>query len=242
MKHSSRTELLQTLREQLGTLGVAMPSEMSERSVDFLMTILRLNTTLNLTRITDPTTAVRLHLADSLSAYPEVSAAPRGRLLDVGTGGGFPGAPLAIATGRSATLLDSVGKKAAATECALRECHVEGVSALGGRAEALALEKPATFAVVVARAVAPLPSLVELAAPLLVEGGRLVALKGSPSDDEIDSGDKVAALVGLRRDGMRSLTLPGGDERRTIVWYVKEGPGSVALPRRVGQAQHNPLA
>jgi 16S rRNA (guanine527-N7)-methyltransferase len=242
VKHPSRIDLESILAEQLGALGLVLEQGAVESSVDFLLTVLRLNATINLTRITDPVTAVRLHLVDSLAAYPEVSQAGPGQVLDIGTGGGFPGAPLAIASGRRTVLLDSVAKKAVATEAALRECRLEGVSARAGRAESLAREMPASFAVVVARAVAPLPSLVELAAPLLVDGGVLVALKGSPSQAEVDSGDRVAALVGLKCVGTRSLTLPDGNEQRTIVSYEKEGPGTLPLPRREGLAQHNPLA
>jgi 16S rRNA (guanine(527)-N(7))-methyltransferase RsmG len=113
-------------------------------------------------------------------------------MLDIGTGGGFPGVPMAIASRRDAVLLDSVAKKAAAVETVLRECGLQGILIVGQRAEVYAGEAAGGFAVVLARAVAPLPSLLELGAPFLCESDRLVLLKGRPTDEEIEAGDRVA--------------------------------------------------
>lgn len=92
-----------------------------------------------------------------------------------------------------------------------------------------------------ARAVAPLASLVELAAPLLCAGGTLVALKGSPTATEIESGLRAAAVVGLAFKSRRDFLLPGGDEQRCVIVYESVRKSSVLLPRREGLAQHAPL-
>jgi 16S rRNA (guanine527-N7)-methyltransferase len=226
----------------LESLGLEVSPETEERILSFLAIVLRINGELNLTRITDPADAVRLHLLDSLSAIPEVSALPTGEMLDLGTGGGFPGVPLAMATERGTVLLDSIAKKTSATTGALEEAGFSGARSVTGRAEEIALDSPAAFAVVVARAVAPLPALVELAAPLLVDGGGLVALKGEPLSEELESGNLVAEMLGMRLVGARGLVLPGGGERRTIISYQKMGPSTVHVPRRIGLAQKRPLA
>jgi 16S rRNA (guanine527-N7)-methyltransferase len=171
-----------------------------------------------------------------------VAASVPGRILDVGTGAGFPGVPLAIASRRVAVLLDSVAKKTAAVRVALAECHLEGITAVSERAEDYARETPRQFAVVLARAVAPLSALLELGAPFLSDGGRLVLLKGRPAEDEIDAADRVAGIVGVARIGTRDFCLPFSGEQRTVFSYVRTGPSNVALPRRVGLAQRRPLA
>ena len=94
----------------------------------------------------------------------------------------------------------------------------------------------------VARAVSSLPSLVELASPLLQDGGVLVCLKGRVPQAELDCGRKAAAKCGLSELGAREFVLPGGGEQRAVVSYRKTGDSAVPLPRRVGLAQKRPLA
>jgi 16S rRNA (guanine527-N7)-methyltransferase len=96
--------------------------------------------------------------------------------------------------------------------------------------------------VVTARAVAALPTLVELAAPLLSHGGRLIAFKGRLAQTEIGRGDTAAAKCGLRREGIRAFELTETGEARTLVTYRRVGDPSLALPRRVGMASKQPLA
>lgn len=242
MKHPTPDELRVELVNDLDALSVAITADCALASVSYLLRVLGANKALNLTRIAEPRNAVRLHLLDSLSALPEVEAAPVGRMLDIGTGGGFPGVPLAIATGRDTVLLDSVAKKAAAVREMILESKLDHVAVVSQRAEEYAIEVPAGFGVVLARAVAPLPSLLELGAPFLSESGHLVLLKGRPSEEEIIAGDQAARIVGVARVETRAFTIPGSGEQRTILTYERTGRSSVALPRRVGLAQRRPLA
>jgi 16S rRNA (guanine527-N7)-methyltransferase len=234
-------ELVRLLTSLLADIGVPLSAPKAERAIAFLLEVLAANESVNLTRICDPAIAVRLHVLDSLTVTPELNAAPPGRLLDLGTGGGFPGVPLGIASGRDTLLADSVQKKAEAAGRSALAVGVENVSWVASRAEDLAREVPGQFAAVVARAVAPLPALVELAAPLLIDGGLLIALKGAPESDEIEAGDRVSRIVGLRRTGTREFTLPVGGERRVVLVYERSGDSGVPLPRRTGLAQRRPL-
>ncbi len=209
---------------------------------EYLDGIIEKNQSVNLTRISDAGNGVRLHLIDSLLALPEVNAASEGVLLDLGSGGGFPGVPLCIASRRRGVLLDSVGKKSAAVNAVLQEVGLSGeVEVVTARAETLAQSKDQTFSVITARAVSGLPSLLELASPLLPIGGRFVALKGAPDTEELNHAGRVAALVGMEQVSLRECIVPGGTERRTIIAYVKSGAAKVKLPRRVGLAQKSPL-
>ena len=205
--------------------------------------VLLANEKVRLTAIKSQDDGERLHVADSLYGLPEVLAAPSGRLLDMGTGGGYPGIPLGLLSGRKTVLLDAATKK-----CKMLDEYLESEPALRDystsdlRAEELALHEAKQYAVVTARALSALPSLVELASPLLRQGGRLIAFKGVLSEDELASGDSVAAYTGMRRVSIRRYALPGGDEQRAIVVYEKFAESKTKLPRRPGMAQRKPFA
>lgn len=211
--------------------------------LEYLDALIEMNSQLNLTRIVDPSAAIRLHLVDSMLCLPEVIGAPPGALCDIGTGGGLPGVPLCIVTGRTGRLLDSVAKKADALNQILVALRLDSsIAAVPERSELHALAHAGKYAIVTARAVSSLPALVEMASPLLAHGGVLIAMKGFPDRTELKRGRAVAGLVGMEEAGSRELLLPGGVERRTIVSYRKIAKSGVRLPRRPGQAHHAPLA
>lgn len=232
-------------RQIIGQLAECTdPSHAQARAAQmtsYLLAVLEANETTNLTRVTDLDEAQRLHILDSLTALPEVNAAPAGSLCDMGSGGGFPGVPLAIATGRRTTLIDSVGKKARIVSEILASQGLDTlIDTSSQRIEEYALTHRGDYAVVVARALAPLPVLIELAAPLLCEGGALVALKSRPSQDELDSAAKASHVCGLRLTSSRAFRLVG-TEQRVIFSYTRIGKASIRLPRKIGFAQKRPL-
>lgn len=239
MKHS---ELKHQLTLELQRLGIELPPAISDQVIDHLEWLLETNSRVNLTAVRDASKAVSTHIVDSLAVLPELDGAPDGFALDLGTGGGYPGIPLNLATGRPFTLLDSVSKKARALQEYVADSQLKDVEVLPLRSEQLARERRQHYAVVVARAVAPLPSLLELSSPLLSRGGRLIALKGQPAADEVESGRSVAALVGMEFVGSRQYSLPSAGERRIVFVYEKTGQAGLALPRREGLAQSKPLA
>lgn len=218
------------------------PTGAEEAMVRHLEWVLEINQHINLTAIESFDAGLRLHVLDSLTCLPELAASKTGPMLDVGTGGGFPGVPLGLATGRETVLLDSVGKKVHALDGFLKQNGLSHISTHPGRAEEYARERPGGFAVVVCRAVAPLASLLELASPLLGDGGSFIALKGRLEPAEYEHALSVAALVGLKPMSRRFLSLPRCGEHREIVRFVREGNPSVALPRRTGMAQKRPLS
>jgi len=206
--------------------------------------VLEVNKSIRLTAIHDKFEGERLHILDSLMVLPEVFDAPEGKMLDIGTGGGYPGFPLAIAADRSVDLLDSVQKKAKAIDGFLEEIYIGelDIKTIGLRAEELALEQPASYAVVLARAVSSLPALVELSSPLLKMGGRLIAHKGPLDSEELARAKNVANIVGMGLHSKREYVLPGGEEYRTVYVFEKVSASEVELPRRPGRAQRKPLA
>lgn len=208
----------------------------------YLDSILEANKVTNLTRITDGEQARLLHIEDSLVGLPEVNEAPTGLYGDLGSGGGFPGVPLALATGRKTLLVDSVKKKMAIVQSALDDLSLsEQISTSSERIEDLPLEYKEKFAVLTARALSKLVSLIELASPLLKKGGRLVCYKAQLSSEELEEALAVQDLVGMKMISQREICLSDGETTRTIVVFDKIGKSRIKLPRRIGLAQKQPL-
>jgi 16S rRNA (guanine527-N7)-methyltransferase len=229
------------LQAIIAEMGIVTTETQAWELLFHLDAMLRANQQINLTSITDREEGVRLHILDSLTCVDVVQAGPAGRLLDIRSGAGYPGIPLAIITERPVTLVEARSKKAGFLgDVAKALDHKIDVRAC--RAEDLEPEAHGAFAVVVARALAPLPSLVELAAPLLVEGGRFVALKGRPDPEEVERGDRAAVIVGLSPAERVAVAIPGTDTERSLFVFTKQGAPSVDLPRRTGVAQKRPLS
>lgn len=177
--------------------------------------------------------ALAQHILDALSLVSEIS----GRLVDIGSGGGLPGIPLAIATGVEIVLVEAVTKKAAFLERALRELGLAGTVA-AGRAEALAHDPHCReqFAVATARAVGTAPSVAELTVPFLRIGGRALLQRGAMEPAERQAVEDAAPMLGARFIEERPLA---GDRR--ILILEKTAPTPSRFPRRVGVAQKRPL-
>ena len=200
------------------------------------------NKVTNLTRIVDWESAQVLHVEDSLAGLPEVEEALEGPYLDMGSGAGFPGIPLAIMTGRETLLADSVGKKTRALDSFAAELGIDDiVSTYHGRIEDLALQQPNHFSLVTARALSSLASLLELASPLLTKGGRLVCYKTHSKSEELEHAREIARKLGMEFVSSRGFTLSDGETSRAIIVFRKRCNPSMKLPRRVGMAQKKPF-
>jgi len=208
----------------------------------YLDKILIANETTNLTRITSREQALILHIEDSLVGLKEINDAPEGLYGDLGTGGGFPGVPIAIETGRKTLLVDSVQKKVKILQGIVEEIGLsDQISTYAGRIEDLAKEQAGSFSVLSARALSRLISLLELSSPLLKKNGHLVCYKAKVEDDELQEAIDVQDLVGMRLVSRRSVVLSDGETYREILVFEKYKKPAIKLPRRVGMAQRNPL-
>jgi len=201
--------------------------------------VIEANKTTNITRISTWDEGMLLHVEDSLIGLPEVEVAPEGRLVDIGSGAGYPGIPLAIESDRTTLLADSVGKKTAILASMVEELGLDNVEVYTGRIEDLAREKTGVFAVVTARALAQLSVLMELASPLLQDGGRLVCYKANVSDEELQHALSLQERLGMSLVSDRAVEL--GDARRRIISFEKSGSPQINLPRKTGMAQKRPL-
>ena len=195
--------------------------------------VIEANKTTNITRISTWDEGMLLHVQDSLVGLPELREAPEGRMVDIGSGAGYPGIPLAIESGRSTLLADSVGKKTTILASMVQTLGLDNV-VYPGRIEDLAREEPASFAAVTARALAQLSILMEFASPLLQEGGRLICYKANVSDEEMEHALSLQNRLAMKLVSDRIVEL--GKNHRRIICFE-----NVKLPRKTGFAQKRPL-
>jgi 16S rRNA (guanine527-N7)-methyltransferase len=192
------------------------------------------------TSVRDPESGVHAHVADSLAGLAVPALADACRIADLGSGAGFPGLPLAMALPSARVdLVESLGRK-----CAFLERAIE-VSATGNAhvACARAEEWPVRDVdVVTVRAVAPLAILAEYAAPLLRDGGTMVAWKGRRDAAEEAAGAVAAAILGLEPQDVIDVPPFPGAEHRTLHVYSKVGETPARFPRRPGMARKRPLS
>lgn len=208
---------------------------------EYLKKILEINKSINLTRITDIHQAKILHIEDSLSVLPEINESIEGLYGDLGTGGGFPGVPIAIATNRNTVLVDSVSKKISAIRTVINDLDINNIETYDNRIEELALDKPSEFSCLTARALSQLPSLIELAAPLLKMNGSLICLKAKYDKDELEHSLKIQKKIGMKFIKERNFYLSDGETYRSVLVFQKISEPKIKLPRKIGIAQRKPL-
>ena len=197
-----------TVDLEAGLASLGLPLALAPRLLDYLALLDRWNRTYNLTAIRDPREMLTKHLLDSLAMHRFVEDQS---LADLGTGPGLPGIPLAIAKpGLRVTLVESNGKKARFLREALRVLALDNARVLESRAEAV--DEPAAFDVVTARALDRLAGIVAVGGHLLKPGGRLLAMKGQRPDEEI-----AELPPGWRASAIHPLVVPGLAAERHLV-------------------------
>jgi 16S rRNA (guanine527-N7)-methyltransferase len=227
----------------LAEIGVALPGDQRQAIDGHVRLLLAWNRAINLTAIRDPADVAIGHVVDSLAALPVLRERGVDRCVDLGSGGGFPGLPLAIALPAARALLaDSVGKKVRFLDAVIEATALQGrVETYAGRVETLARDPlhRERWPAATVRAVASLPELAELAFPLLEPGGILIAWKRGDIDEELAAAERaVAALGGGELD---ALTVPAPSlPRHCLVVMRKAGSTPNRYPRDTAQRRRAP--
>jgi len=224
--------------------GLELTGQQLERFVRYEELLLEWNEKMNLTAITEPGEIAVKHMVDSLSAWDGELIKPGTRLLDVGTGAGFPGLPLAIfVPGLRLTLMDSLAKRVGFLEAVVRELGLEDVTCVHARAEDAARrqEYREQYDLAVSRAVARLPVLAEFALPFVRTGGFFLALKGAAWQEEMAEAGRAVSLLGGGQMQARQVHLPGLADRRAIITIPKVKPTPKSYPRKAGTPAKKPL-
>lgn len=202
------------------------------------------NSVHNLTAIREPEQVRVKHFLDSLSACLVMHGSQLDRVIDVGTGAGFPGLPLKILYPQMhLTLVESIGKKITFCEHIVTKLGLDGVEVIQMRAEELgrlgAYREQYDWAV--ARAVAALPVLLEYLLPLVRVDGRVLAMKGESGPAEAQTAENAARILGGHLRQLQRLNLPGVVEERYLVVIDKVAATPEKYPRRVGIPAKRPL-
>ncbi len=236
---------LERLLADAPALADGLPTGFFDHVERYVALLLDANQRVNLTRVVEAADVARLHLLDALAALPLLDAAAPDRVVDLGSGGGVPAIPLALARPDVAwVLVDSVRKKSAILASFAEALGLGNVTVIAERAEVLGRDSAhrERYPVVTARACAPLPVLAELAMPLARVGGRLLAWKGPLRDDdeELRRGRAAIGQVGggpptVEPAGIAAL---GG---HTFVVVAKARATPPRFPRRPGEPSRRPL-
>ena len=242
----------------LAAMGVPLPSPAAPAMLaEYARLLLETNQVMNLTAITDPDKVADLHFLDSAALLTLEGVDFKGkRVIDVGTGAGFPGLPLKILEPSiSLTLLDSLGKRVnwlseVCADLGLTDVeevagtlHLEGVRTVHARAEEQALVKGFrdSFDFAVSRAVADLRVLTELCLPYVKPGGLFLSMKAVDCAEELSGAAHAVSLLGGKVEALRDYEIPGAGVTHRVVLIRKTAPTPKGYPRRWAKLQKAPL-
>ena len=239
---------MRKLIEGAGKLGMKLTTRQVKQFELYYRELIEWNKKINLTAITDYSSVQLKHFLDSLTITLALSeeevARPDFKIVDIGTGAGFPGVPLRILFPQPRlVLLEPTTKKTAFLHHIIRKLELQNVEVLNSRAEEAA-HLPAyreQFALVLSRAVALLPTLAELALPFCRIGGRFIAQKKGEIDQEITRAKKALAVLGGRLDQTTKIELDEFTDARYLVIIDKISSTPSEYPRRTGVPKRRPI-
>jgi 16S rRNA (guanine527-N7)-methyltransferase len=233
------------LRDGARNLGIDLTGAELDAFECYMSLLLDWNRRVNLTAITDPAEIAILHFFDSLTCLAAASFGPNARVVDVGSGAGLPGIPIAVVRpDLGLTLLESTRKKCLFLEHAIGVIALSSVSVDCRRAEDAGRDPllRGTLDVAVSRAVADLVVVAELCLPLVKVGGLMLAMKGPRVGEEMEQAQRGCAILGGKIEFARDFVLPAAEPAdRVIVGIRKIGPTSDRYPRRAGMPAKRPL-
>jgi len=230
--------MYETLSGGLPQLGLALEEAVCRKLCAFGEAVVEQNKVMNLTAITEPDQVAKLHLLDSLSLLTLEDLRGK-KVIDVGCGAGFPGVPVKIACPEAdLTLLDSLGKRMAWLETILPELGVDA-TCITARAEEAVQSCRETFDIATSRAVARLNILLELTAPYVKVGGKVLAMKGTAAQEELCEAKSAIEKLGLRLDAVKEFPVDG--TAHTVIVLRKVKPTPPKYPRRYAKIKQSPL-
>jgi len=232
------------LQEAVKITGFPLNSQQQKAFEIYESELLTWNEKFNLTAIRDAEGIRIKHFLDSLSCLTVMKNLRNERVIDIGTGAGFPGIPLKIACpGIKLTLVESVGKKAGFCKHMVEILQLENVEVLSLRAEEVGRlpNHRAQYDWAAARAVAALPILSEYLIPLLKVGGSMLAQKGESAHAEAQTSENALKLLGGRLEHITKVILPGVVEERYLIVIKKVAATAATYPRTVGIPAKKPL-
>ena len=228
------------LTEGFAALGVTMHEEAAERLETYWRMLEEKNRVMNLTAITAKEEVARQHFLDCGALLAQADFHQK-RVIDIGSGAGFPGLVLKILDPSiELTMLDSLGMRVEFQKEAVAALALTGVHCINGRAEEQG-ELRGSFDLATARAVARLNMLAELCLPFVKKGGCFVAMKGPAAVEELQEAKHAISVLGGTALGVKEYTVPGTDLHHSAVLIRKSGVTPPQYPRRWAKIKQSPL-
>ena len=234
------------LKVKAEKIGIALSDEQLELFQKYYELLIETNKVMNLTAITEYEEVIEKHFIDSILLGTIMNLTGRKRLIDVGTGAGFPGIPLKIVYPElEVTLLDSLNKRVGFLNHVIEELRLAEIEAIHARAEDAGRNKiyRDEFDLCVSRAVANLSTLSEYCMPFVKQGGYFISYKSNQIEEELKQAENAIRLLGgrLEEDGTKAVAIPDSDIIRQFVMIHKIKPTPKAYPRKAGTASKEPL-
>ena len=230
--------------QQADAYGIKLDDEQLKKFDKYYHLLIEWNNKINLTAITAPEEVAVKHMIDSLSAWNTDVFSENAKVIDVGTGAGFPGIPLKIMYPKlKLTLLDSLNKRVKFLQEVSDKLTFADIEIIHGRAEEIGRQKKyrEKFDIVFSRAVARMPILCEYALPFVKVGGYFAALKGKKYEEEINESQNALKVLNASLDKVKPVKLPGIDDVRAIIYVKKMDKTASVYPRKAGMPERKPL-
>lgn len=231
------------LKNAASEIGINLNDNQLDKFQKYYEILIEKNKVMNLTAITEVNDVVTKHFVDSISLINYFDLDNK-KIIDVGTGAGFPGIPLAIILENTEfTLMDSLNKRINFLNEVIKLCDLNNVTTIHSRAEDLGrnIEYREKFDICVSRAVANLSTLLEYCIPFVKVGGSFISYKSGNVDEELDASKSAQTKLSCIIDKKISFTLNGTDMSRSFVKFDKKGTLSKKYPRQAGKPKKEPL-
>ena len=223
-------------------LGVRFSVEQIEQFYKYMNLLIEWNEKMNLTAITEPKEIILKHFIDSITILKYID--DNSKLVDVGTGAGFPGVPLSIMNPTlKITLVDSLNKRLIFLQEVVKELNLKNIEIVHARAEEFGQNKNyrEKFDIATSRAVANLATLSEYLVQLVKIGGKIISMKASNAKEEINDAQKAIEVLGGKIEKIEEFDLPESDIGRTIIIIDKNKCTPAIYPRKAGTPAKEPI-
>ena len=237
-----KKDWIQELEKKAKKMQIELSNQQLEQFYLYMNLLLEWYGKINLTAITDPKEIILKHFIDSITIAPYLKNAQS--ILDIGTGAGFPGIPLAILeNSKDFVLMDSLNKRIIFLQEVIQNIALTRVQAIHGRAEELGKEKEHRehYDLVTSRAVAKLNILLEYMLPFVKVGGRCICMKSQEIEEELEEAKQAIELLGGKLERVDEIILPESDVKRKIIVIQKVRQTPIKYPRKPGTPTKEPI-
>ena len=238
----NKEEFIEKMQEKSIFLNIHFSVKQTEQFFEDMNLLIEWNKKMNLTAIIEPEEIILKHFIDSMTILKNIENGAK--IVDVGTGAGFPGIPLSIMkSDLKITLVDSLNKRLIFLQEVVHKLQLKNVEIIHARAEEFGQNKKyrENFDIATSRAVANLATLSEYLIPLVKVGGKVVAMKASELQQEVEDAKKAINILGGKIEKIEEFNLPQSDIGRTIVTIKKEKQTPNKYPRKPGTPSKEPI-